>query len=471
VQIIFFLYLNPKILKMRLFSTFCFLFIGITTLFANNILVQNVTTTGNNATNKTIQVQFDLSWDNSWRDTINWDAAWVFMKFKDANGVWQHAKLNQTGFNNGLGTANTVQVTTDKIGSWIHRSAQGSGTFNSTSMQLQWNYGLSGLNDVTGLELRVFAVEMVFVPQGDFNVAKLFNNSTEASAHRNFTAPGDNHPIINNRLSPTLNYSDGGNSLAIRIKGDVGLDTDNNGSIDNSTYPTGYYSFYCFKYEMSEQQYADFFNTLTSNQMSTLGLAGNNITLTGNQYFSSTPNMACGNSNENRLLAYADWSGLRPMSLLEFNKVSYGPLQPLYYETSCWDPHELRFKGYPAWGSSTAGGFSYAYNGTPSNVGSYATPGSNRIQSGASYYGVLDLTGNVHEPVVKMGYFTFQNNNGNGVLSTNGLADVNYWNGSSIITFIDMLCNSNSTYGGNGAPCYFNYSIVKYGFRYVRSAE
>ena len=55
--------------------------------FANNVLVQNVTTTGNNATNKTIQVQFDLSWDNSWRDAINWDAAWVFIKFKNASGV------------------------------------------------------------------------------------------------------------------------------------------------------------------------------------------------------------------------------------------------------------------------------------------------------------------------------------------------------------------------------------------------
>jgi hypothetical protein len=71
------------------------------------MLVQNVTTTGNNAVNKTIQVQFDISWDNSWRDAINYDAAWIFMKFKDANGLWQHLQLNQTGFVNGTGTAAT----------------------------------------------------------------------------------------------------------------------------------------------------------------------------------------------------------------------------------------------------------------------------------------------------------------------------------------------------------------------------
>jgi hypothetical protein len=145
---------------MRLFNTFCFLLIGITSTFANNILVENVTTIGNNATNKTIQVQFDLSWDNSWRDTINWDAAWIFLKFKDADGNWQHAQLNTTGFANGSGISNTMQVTSDKIGCWAHRSTQGSGTFTSASMQLQWNYGLSGLNDITGLEVRVFAVEM-----------------------------------------------------------------------------------------------------------------------------------------------------------------------------------------------------------------------------------------------------------------------------------------------------------------------
>ena len=439
---------------------------------ANNMLVQNVTTLNDNPTAKTVQVQFDLSWDNSWRDSINWDAAWIFLKFKDANGLWQHAKLNTNGFQNGSGTSNTVQVTSDNVGAWVYRDTRGSGTFNSTTMQLQWNYGLSGLTKVTGLEVRVFAVEMVYVPEGDFNVAKLFNNSTEAfPSYRYFNAPGKNHPVINNKLSPTLNYNDGSNSIEIRIKGDVGVDTDNNGLIDNSTYPTGYHSFYCYKFEMSEQQYADFLNTLTPLQISTIGIAGNNITLNDKQYFSSSPNMACGKSNEIRLLAYADWAGLRPMSILEFNKVSYGPLVPEYYENSCWDPHELRFKGYPAWGSGTNGGFSYANRDIPTNVGSHATPGSNRIQSGASYYGVLDLTGNVHEPVVKMGYFAFQNNNGNGVLLDDGISDVNNWKNSSMLTFIDMICNAGYDLSGPYAPCSYNYSIVKYGFRYVRSAE
>ena len=442
------------------------LFLTTVLLKANNIVVQNVTTTGNNAANKTIQVQFDLSWDNSWRDAINYDAAWLFLKFKDANGLWQHALLNTTGFANGTGTANTLQVTADQIGAWVYRSAVGTGTFNSTGMQLQWNYGQSGLTSVTGLEIRVFAIEMVYIPEGEFNVAKAFNNSlTQNPIYRNFNGPSNIHPVINTRLSPTLSYNDGTNTATIRIKGDAGIDTDNNGTVDNTTFPIGYRAFYCYKYELSEQQYADFLNTLTSAQITTLGVAGTGITLSNGQYFSSTPNKACGNSTAIRLLAYADWSGVRPMTLLEFNKVSYGPLQPMFYDINPLNTNKAII-GYPAWGSAIAGGCNYAGNGAPLvNVGSFATSTSTRVQAGASYYGVLDLTGNTHEPVVKMNYFTFQSTNGNGLLASNGNADINTWNNSTMLTYIDMTCSGN--YGS-----YLNIFLVsKYGFRYVRSAE
>jgi hypothetical protein len=425
--------------------------------YANNILVQNVTTTGNNATNKTIQVQFDLSWDNSWRDAINWDAAWVFLKFKNASGVWQHAQLNTTGFANGSGTTNTVQVTSDKIGAWVYRSAQGSGTFNNTTMQLQWNYGLSGLTSVTGLEVRVFAVEMVYVPQGDFNVASIFYFS--GNSNGSFNAPATKFPVINTKLTPTLTYNDG-TSSSLRIKGDAGIDTDNNGTVDNTTYPIGYNAFYSYKYELTEQQYSDFLNTLTSTQRTTLGVAGSGISLSNGQYFSSTPNKACGNSTAMRLLAYADWSGVRPMSFLEFNKVSYGPLQPVYNNSCCPRPN-----GYAAWGTSNSKPTNFVVLNSAcsniANVGYAGSSNSTRQSSGASYYGVLDLSGNVVEPVVKLNYSSFTTTNGNGVLASNGATDVSTWNSTGMLVFIDMT-----------EPGAYNNQISPgYGFRYVRSAE
>ena len=43
---------------------------------ANNICVTNVTLLSQDTNARTVRVVFDLSWDNSWRGSENWDAAW-----------------------------------------------------------------------------------------------------------------------------------------------------------------------------------------------------------------------------------------------------------------------------------------------------------------------------------------------------------------------------------------------------------
>jgi hypothetical protein len=65
---------------------------------ANNIEVSNVSiiNNGNNAQ----YVKFDVKWDNSWRvntGQANYDGAYVFFKYKTANGEWTHVncKLEQ----------------------------------------------------------------------------------------------------------------------------------------------------------------------------------------------------------------------------------------------------------------------------------------------------------------------------------------------------------------------------------------
>jgi hypothetical protein len=226
------------------------------------------------------------------------------MKYKDANGNWQHVQLNTTGFANGTGTANTIQVGSDKVGAFVYRSAAGTGTFASTTMQLQWNYGLSGLTNVTGLEVRVFAIEMVYVSQGDFTI----RNDIAKGFFRNYcyidleTGNPDyscrsyesetyylrplgiygTTAVINSRLSPTFSYYDPQNnwqSISIKIKGNSGIDYNNDGIIENSNYPTGFSPFYCYKYELTEQQYADFLNTLTTSQITGLRIGGSTISL------------------------------------------------------------------------------------------------------------------------------------------------------------------------------------------------
>ncbi len=65
---------------------------------ANDITVQNVLQTQNSST-QTMTIQFDISWNNSWYDNINNDAAWVFLKYLDnsnlaAPPVWHPVYLN-----------------------------------------------------------------------------------------------------------------------------------------------------------------------------------------------------------------------------------------------------------------------------------------------------------------------------------------------------------------------------------------
>jgi len=53
----------------------------ILNVYANNLTITNVSLTKPDSANSTITVQFDISWDNSWRNYINYDAVWVFVKY------------------------------------------------------------------------------------------------------------------------------------------------------------------------------------------------------------------------------------------------------------------------------------------------------------------------------------------------------------------------------------------------------
>ena len=60
-------------------------FILRTAALANNIAVSSIALTGQNTTSDFTFVRFNLSWENSWRfatGPANWDAAWVFAKFR-----------------------------------------------------------------------------------------------------------------------------------------------------------------------------------------------------------------------------------------------------------------------------------------------------------------------------------------------------------------------------------------------------
>ena len=70
--------------------------------------------------------------------------------------------------------------------------------------------------------------------------------------------------------------------------------------------------------------------------------------------------------------------------------------------------------------------------GGPVRVGIFARSGSSREAAGASYWGIMELSGNLWERVVSIGSgagLSFQGIHGDGALDVNGDADAGTWPG------------------------------------------
>ncbi len=213
-------------------------------------------------------VEFDITWENSWRivgGPGNWDAAWIFVKYRVGAGEWKHAWLNNTGHTNCAGTTVSAGLLTPSsvfhpttnpcLGVFLYRADPGSGSFDCTNIQLRWNYGENGLSDNEQVDIKVFAIEHVYVPEGSFKVGSGGAESGPLYAY----------PLITNTFEIT---SEGAITVAAS-NGNLYYQSsgDQLGPIP-ALFPKGYNDFYMMKYEISQQGYVDFLNTLTRPQQS-----------------------------------------------------------------------------------------------------------------------------------------------------------------------------------------------------------
>ena len=142
------------------------------------------------------------------------------------------------------------------------------------------------------------------------------------------------------------------------------------------------------------------------------------------------------------LTAYLDWSGLRPMSELEFERAGRGPYRAVSGEyawgsTSITQATSISNAGLPSEraqsGANAAFGDHASIQG-PLRVGSFAYGVATRIAAGAGYYGAMELSGNVWERPVTVGNSTGRlfegRNHGNGVLNSSGNPNVSTWPGT-----------------------------------------
>lgn len=400
------------------------LFGFVSTGLGNNILVSNAQISGQNVGSHFSLIGFNVSWENSWRTSTNesnQDGAWVFIKFrKNGTQEWRHATLNTTGFTAGSGAA--ISVPADGKGLFIYRNADGIGNVNYTGNIVRWNYGVDGVLDNETVEIRVFAVEMVLVPTGSFYLG---SGGTDANG---FKTGATNNPYLVTNANITWGTS--GADLNSNGLGPV------SGTVP-SDFPTGYQAFWMMKYEISEQQYADFLNHLD--------LARANVNNTPAIFTGTHPNLvaphperAVGGINSGRFAALADWSGLRPATEMEFEKACRGSnINPVPNEfpwgnttvnplTSVTDP------GLVNEAVENPGNANAIINGLfaqPVRTGIFArNAGSTRELSGASYYGIMNLGDNVMEIFISAGNIPglgfLGNIHGDGYLAADGNTDI-----------------------------------------------
>jgi len=451
------------------------------TLLANNITVTSISLIGRNITSDYVQVKFNLTWDNSFRTNSgasNWDAAWVFIKYKIGDyGTWKHATLSTTGGHN-IPSGGTTTQPADGTGIFIYQNANGNGTFTLNGIELRWNYGADGVPDDSKIYVKVFALEMVYVPQGNFQVGSGGQNTGEFRQATDVSATGTASTFTITSVAPTLQ----GNNTAstptnISTRAGAGNDqlTGTTSVTLNSSFPTGYNAFYCMKYEISQGQYRDFLNTLTYDQQvsrvynfpnSAVGIGalissgtyrqGIEIKISGtpstfpavygcdlssnNVYDEANDGewIACNYLTWNDIAAYLDWAALRPMTELEYEKACRGNVTPVVNECA-WGTssftgtsnvqNSAQTNEVPSTSNANVVGNS-SYTGGPVRVGMFANANSSRTSSGASYYGIMDLSGNLWESVISIANSTnraFTGIVGNGTLASNGNADVTNW--------------------------------------------
>jgi len=427
---------------------------------ANNLTISTPTVVAGN-------LQFTIQWDNSWNTAVgptNYDAVWVFVKRQVCGGTqtWDHSLLSTVSGNHSVtGGVLQVDAVTDGVGVFIRRSAAGNGNIASSLVTLNLQTAANLVDN-----FQVFGVEMVYIPTGNFIIGDGVSNNTfnNATTPLTITAATQAAGFATQALYSSNQASTGSPSLP-------------------PAYPQGYNAFYCMKYEVSQEQYVKYLNSLTFTQQNArtnispasatgswpiqgaspnnarngirIMTPGNAVTipaiygcdLNANGTFNEAAdgqNVACGFLSWPDLMTYLDWSGLRPMTEMEYEKACRGSLVPFVANEYAWGSTfilqatsgALTNAGQGTEVSTAAGNGLCAYGAAnintfgPLRCGFAAGAATTRFQAGASYYGVMDMSGNVFEQCVggfNFNYGTFNALNGDGTITAAGLFNTANW--------------------------------------------
>jgi formylglycine-generating enzyme required for sulfatase activity len=447
---------------MAKYFTICFLFIAAIS-FGNNLQISPVTLSTSGGSS---YLNFSISWENSWRvssNSNNWDAVWVFFKRRDCAAIqWHHVNLTDQDADHTATAPLFVDAYSDKKGVMIYRLTNGFGNISNANIQIKLDAPPAG-----NYEYKVFGTEMVYVNQGGF----FAGDGTSYATLKTAATQNPYHVTSEGAISISSNGSD-------LFAGNL-----NQGTIIPASFPKGFNAFYCMKYEISQGQYTDFLNSIAQdaiiNRYEPTYVNTNRYTISGTwpAFTASANDRACNFIGFKDLLAFLDWSALSPMTELEFEKVCRGSdiNSPLAREL--------------AWGGITAtdadsivtgtNGTAGEIIGTPIGIGTglanygndsilgplrsgfAAKVSTNRFQAGGSYYGIMELSGNVYEmcysvnnyPATSQG-FNFTGSHGDGELNTTpspGFANQNWPAelGTDAIEYASVILKGGSWFSPN----------------------
>jgi hypothetical protein len=465
-------------------------------------------------------ITFDLAWDWSWRAAWevdaaqtggkeklkleNWDAAWVFVKYRLPGGSWRHAMLAAEAAKHAVpaGAALEVGKSNDGkkgVGVFIHRAAAGQGPNDWKGVTLRWllpvgpdaeEGGTSEFEmhatkdkpaevvafDPAKAEVKVLALEMVYVPQCAF----WLGDGTTNMVAGQFTAGLGSAPF---RIESEQAIKLGGDTAEYLNNHDtVGMDPNSMDDFNSdqpttlpTAFPKGYAAFYCMKCEVTMAMYVEYLNMQPNARQAVsvtakLSMPGGTLAMNNNSHnspragvfiqapgtpdsmvplqvaretfvmsgtvtqpgtaavFKTTmPFVPCHYMPCQGARGFAAWSGLRPMTELEYEKACRGPVKPVADEFP-WGTTGIVGKA-PAVGKyaltnfnqvtesiswvgengpdATRGNAFFAGNnaalGWPTRVGIFATPESDRVTAGATYWGILDMASSLAEKAVPVG--------------------------------------------------------------------
>lgn len=377
----------------------------ISLLFINNVFANNLQITNVGLANDST-ITFNISWDNSWRVNVapnNHDATWIFIKQRDcASGQWSHVDLSNIVSDHSAASPLEVYIdgkdtSPNTKGLFLRRATAGTGNITNSAISLR----LKNLEEGE-FDFRVFGIEMVQIPQDSFylgdgsNTTSTFRDGNSANPY--YVTSEDSIPV--GTAAGSL-YASSSSYRPLALP---------------AAYPKGYNEIYCMKYEISHGQYVDFTNLLNSDQAAVRSYVStssrHNRTGSWPNVTTTVPHRALSYLSWADFLAYLDWSALRPMTELEFEKICRGPVTPVANEYA-WGTNLITNTlvvindGTPNESCSTTitPGSGLANVGTngisgPIRSGFAAGAATSRAEAGAGYYGVMEMSGNLYEPLI-----------------------------------------------------------------------